>query len=284
MVLIDTLFNVMIRVSLRVVQIFMVADQKESSTVEFTHTQVVHEEELVLPRTFKTVQDILKTEEGVASNVSQHTILYTSTVSVPVYENATIEFDTQIGTIPYGEAIIMHEARGRFYSITWKDISGWVLRDDCADRASRVYPDFRIGQEHSVDHPNTAHVRAIIGDVFGASRAEYPLQAGEYVLYKLWRKGMHIIWPHIRPRVPGLWHTILKGVPRIHMGVMPKTGSVMEYMMSDEVGHVAYVEAVFPDDTITISEVNFPDSGIYNERSLLKEEWKSLKPVFIQIV
>lgn len=55
-------------------------------------------------------------------------------------------------------------------------------------------------------------------------------------------------------------------------------------MMSDEVGHVAYVEAVFPDDTITISEVNFPDSGIYNERSLLKEEWKSLKPVFIQIV
>jgi surface antigen len=52
--------------------------------------------------------------------------------------------------------------------------------------------------------------------------------------------------------------------------------------MDNEVGYLAYVEAVFPDDVITISEANFPDAGIYNERSLTKEEWKDLRPIFIQ--
>ena len=145
----------------------------------------------------------------------------------------------------------------------------------------RVYPEFRIGQENSVDHPNTAHVRAILGDTFSIGRSEFPLQAGEYALYRLWKKGIRIEWPTIRPRVPGLWHKILKGTPKIHVGVTPKAGSIMEYMLNNDVGHLAYVEAVFPDNTIAISEVNFPDSGIYNERELTKEEWKELRPVFI---
>ena len=57
----------------------------------------------------------------------------------------------------------------------------------------------------------------------------------------------------------------------------------MEYLFENEVGHLTYVEAVFPDTTIAISEVNFPDSGMYNERQLTKEEWKEFKPVFISV-
>lgn len=213
----------------------------------------------------------------------KNTIMYADAPRVPIYKNPTIEFDAQIGEIPYAEMIIVLEPRGRFYRVVWETLEGWVLKEDIADRAVRVYPEFTIGEENAVDHPNTAQVRTLLDDVFGLRRSEFALQAGEYVLYRLWRKGIHIDWPEIRPRVPGVWHKILKGVPKIHIGVLPKQGAIMEYMMSPEMGHLAYVEAIFPDDTITISEVNFPDSGIYNERVLTKEEWKEMHPLFIEV-
>lgn len=220
-------------------------------------------------------------EEGV--RIQKNTVMYANSVRVPVFKNPTIEFDGQIGEVPFGDMIIVLEPRGRFYRIMWNTIEGWVLKEDIADRALRVYPVFTIGEENGVDHPNTAHVRTILGDIFGLGRSEFALQAGEYVLYRLWRKGIRITWPEIRPRVPGLWHTILRGSRQIHIGVMPKVGTVMEYMLTPEMGHVAYVEAVFPDHTITISEANFPDAGIYNERVLTKEEWKELHPVFMTV-
>ncbi len=223
------------------------------------------------------------TQSRVEVSTQKNTVMYAQSVRVFVYKNPTIEFDAHIGEIPYGEMVIVLEPRGRFYRIMWNTIEGWVLRDDIADRAVRVYPAFTIGEENSVDHPNTAQVRTILDDVFGIGCSEFPLQAGEYVLYRLWRKGIHLVWPETRPRIPGLWHKILKGSEQVHIGVTPKVGTVMEYMISPEIGHLALVDAVFPDDTIIISEANFPDSGIYNERVLTKEEWKDYKPLFLAI-
>ncbi len=243
----------------------------------------VHEDSPVVTALKKAVArvEVPAREEGV--RIQKNTVMYADNVRVPVFRNPTIEFDGQIGEVPFGDMIIVLEPRGRFYRIMWNTIEGWVLKEDIADRAMRVYPVFIIGEENGVDSPNTAHVRTILGDIFGLGRSEFALQAGEYVLYRLWRKGMRIVWPDIRPRVPGMWHSILRGSRQIHIGVMPKVGAVMEYMLSPEVGHVAYVEAVFPDHTITISETNFPDSGIYNERVLTKEEWKELHPVFMTV-
>jgi surface antigen len=65
--------------------------------------------------------------------------------------------------------------------------------------------------------------------------------------------------------------------------VRPKTGSILEYVLPDGRGHVAFVEAVFPDETINISETDYPEGGGYNERVMTQEEWRELKPVFIQI-
>lgn len=236
--------------------------------------------------TFRTVEEVLKggKEEKISESLmGSHTIVYVASISAPVYKNPTMEFDTRIGTIPYGEMAMMLEPRGRFLKVAWNTLEGWVLREDVVDRAAHIYPEFVVGEENSVDHPNTAHVRAILGDIFGIGHSEFALQAGEYVLYKLWRKNIRIEWPSVRPRVPGLWHKILRGIPHIQMSVTPKVGSVMEYMLTNDMGHVAYVEAVFPDNTIAISEANYPDSGIYNERQLSKEEWKELRPVFIQL-
>ncbi len=282
---IDTVYEAVIRFTVLCVRAYI--SPAPPQEFDGADDALIQESTHTLPReekqTFKTVQDILKKQEYALTPEVKNMVMYTGSVDVPVYKNPTIEFDAKATTIPYGEMVMMLEPRGRFYRIVWGTTEGWVLKDDVVDRAVRVYPEFRIGEENSVDHSNTAHVRAILNDVFSIGRSEFPLQAGEYVLYRLWKKGIHIDWPITRPRVPGLWHKILKGTPNIHVGVIPKVGAIMEYMWNNDVGHLAYVEAVFPDNTITISEVNFPDSGIYNERELTKEEWKELKPVFITV-
>jgi hypothetical protein len=280
---IDTLYDAVIELSLRLISLYY----KETSVALRPHFEVSQEEEETgenVPLTFRSVEDILKREIVTKPTVAKNTIMYARGISVPVYRNPTVEFDSQIGTIPYGEMVMMLEPRGRFFRVVWNTLQGWVLKEDLADRAAYVYPEFTIGQENSIDHANTAHVRAIIKDAFNTRHTELPLQAGEYVLYKLWKKGKRIEWPrHQDPRIPGLWHRILRGVPGVHIGVTPRVGDVMEYMLNSDIGHLAYVEAVFPDDTVTVSEANFPDSGIYNERVLTKEEWRELKPTFISV-
>lgn len=285
---IDTVYEHVIRITVFIVTRFREQMNVTPSLHEEEHeveevAMVVSEKELPA---FRTVQQVLEktAEEKIThSLVGKNTLVYIAGVSVPVYKNPTMEFDTQIGTIPYGEMAMMLEPRGRFLKIVWNALEGWVLREDVVDRAAHIYPEFIVGEENSVDNPNTAHVRAILGDVFGIGHSEFALQAGEYVLYKLWRRNIRVEWPPVRPRVPGLWHKILRGTPHVQMSVTPKVGSVMEYMLTNDMGHLAYVEAVFPDNTIAISEANYPDGGVYSERQLTKEEWKELRPVFIQM-
>ena len=122
----------------------------------------------------------------------------------------------------------------------------------------------------------------MIADVFSGGEAGLPLHSEEYIYYKLFSRG--IVLPDVedRPRVAGSWQKLFKGVSGTHISVRPKTGSIMEYVTEEDEGHVAYVEAVFPDESISLSEVGIPTNGYYNERMLSKEVWQELKPVFLQ--
>lgn len=231
--------------------------------------------------TFKTVSELI--EKRVTTESLSNSVAYVGSTRVPLFSAPTREFDTVLTHLPYGAMVMVLEDRGRFSRVMVNEREGWVLRDDLSDRAAYVYPEFIIGEENDADDPNTLRVRACIMDEFSGSEAETPLQAGEYVTYKLMRKGKTITWPSTRPRTPGRWHQILRGAEGIHNGINPKSGSIMECTFASDIGHLAYVEAVFPDETITISEVNYPDRGIYNERTLTKEEWQGLNPVFIGV-
>ena len=233
--------------------------------------------------TFTRIGELMVPDRRALMTTEKNTVMYAGSIDVSLYREPTQAFDGMIARITYGAMVMVLEQKGKFARVAHNGVEGWVLREDLADRAAHVYPDFVIGEKNELDDPNTIRLRAMIGDVFGGARVEYPLQAGEYVVYKLLRKGIEIAWPSVRPRLPGSWHTILKGVTGVHIGITPKTGSVMEYILPEEIGHVAYVEAVFPDETISISEANYPDSGIYNERVLTREEWRELRPVFIQV-
>lgn len=237
------------------------------------------EEEVALPQTFRSTAEIFED----TSRPQKNTVMYIGSDTVSVFKRQTIEFDSVIARIPYGSMVIVLEVEGRWARIGYKDITGWMLRDELFDRSAHVYPNFTIGEENLSSDPNTLRVRACINDEFSADAAMLPLQSSEYVLYKLMRKGLTVAWPSVRPRTEGTWHTLLKGVHAVHIDIKPHTGAIMEYTLPHGAGHLAYVEAVFPDETISISESNYPENGIYNERVITKEEWRELHPVFLMI-
>ena len=233
--------------------------------------------------TFRGLDEILSGKEAHALSIEKNTSMYVGSDMAPLYKNPTREFDGAVEYISYGAMVTILGFVGRFAHVAVNGVEGFLVREDLVDRASYVYPEFVVGEENDVDDTNTVRLRAIIKDEFGAGSLEFPLQAGEYISYRLFRKGIVLAWPKVRPRMPGRWHVLLRGIFTIHVGVTPKTGAVMEYVLEHDMGHLAYVEAVFPDETISISEVNYPDSGRYSERTLTRDEWRELKPIFIHV-
>ncbi len=223
----------------------------------------------------------------VATNVEQHTaeknvVMYIGGSDTPLYINPTREFDSVLARLPYGAMVMVLGHKGRWTNVAFDTLNGWVLRDDLLDRAAYVYPHFVVGEQNTVEDTNTIRIRAMLDDTFSGALADLDLQPAEYVQYRLMRKGITLPWSDLRPRTQGTWHQIFRGAQGIHSGIVPKTGAVMEYMQDEDNGQLAFVEAVFPDETIDISEINYGDGSIYNERTLTKDEWKELKPIFIQ--
>lgn len=213
----------------------------------------------------------------------KNTVMYISSMYATLRSEPTILRDTNLGTIPYGAMVMVLEAKNGWAKILKGTDEGWIETRDLADRAAYILPQFKKDEPNNEDDPNTIRLRAIINDEFSCGAAGLPLQAHEYVLYKLIRKNVSLKWPKIRPRTPGRWAEVLSHAQNVTLSVEPLSGSVMEFFTKDSIGRLVFVEAVFPDGALQISEVNWPDEGIYNERVVKKEDWSSYNPVFINI-
>lgn len=234
-----------------------------------------------------SVQVSLESKNTSRPLLQKSTVMYTASPATALYELA-LGLGPVLTSLPYGSMVMVLDAKEEWAKVAQGAYVGWVHVDDLEDCAADVYPSFRKGEENGADAVSTTRVRAVIQDEFGAGEAHLPLQAEEYVTYRLLRKGKRIEWPEVRPRTLGVWHTILNDTPNVECRAVPSQGALMEFTMESEdaegvAGHVAFVEAVFPDDTIQISEANWPDRGIYSERVLPLEEWQALNPVFLVV-
>lgn len=200
-----------------------------------------------------------------------------------VYVLPTRMFDGVLAELPFGTSFQIVGSQGKWLEISHEDIRGWVHRDDVTRTKEQLTPQFIEGEQYTYDHPETEKLRTALHDQFHAEAFDLPLTDIEYVTYKLESNNQRIAWPVERPRAAGTWQRLLKGVPGVHQGISPKTGAVIEYINSDNTGHVAYIEAVYPDASIFISEVGYPEEGRFHERTLTKDEWIELRPVFIEI-
>jgi len=148
---------------------------------------------------------------------------------------------------------------------------------------SSVWPNFVSDTVYSFEADETRKVRLLLNDIFLAGHFSLPLQAGEYILYRLLADNRQIYWPTQRPRTAGNWQRILKGVVGIHISIYPRTDSIMEWIDEDEVGHLAYVESVSPDNTLILTSVGLTELGIFSDSVMLEKSWRELRPVFIEV-
>lgn len=202
--------------------------------------------------------------------------------AVYLYSDPVIAFDTAQQKLSYGQVVFVKKLGGRWAEVVVDKQSGWLLKDVLRERREDIHPQFVTGESYDAHHLETIKLRACIEDEFSGAEAGLPLLPAEYVTYKLSVQKRHIEWDHTGPRLPGTWQKRLRGFLGIHMSISPSTHTVMEYIV-DDIGHLAFVEAVFPDRSIKLSEVGEQEDGVYSERTLSPEEYRELAPVFIEI-
>jgi hypothetical protein len=172
---------------------------------------------------------------------------------------------------------------GRWAEVTALGVEGWVLKDSLREDVDVVFPHLILGTVYEAENPETIKLRKYIGDMFSGHLSLLPLFDTEFVTYRLSHRGQHIPWSHERPRIAGTWQKLLRGKSGVYIGIAPRAGSVMEYLQED-IGHVCFVEAVYPDMSIKISSVGIHREGEYTETVLSHDEWKELRPVFINLL
>ncbi len=200
-----------------------------------------------------------------------------------LYVDPVFAFDSALQVLSYGDLVYVQKLGGRWAHIKTALYEGWVLKDVLREKAKDVFPQLIDGVFYDAQNPQTEQIRLYIGDMFMGGSIASVLIDVEYVTYMLKKKGKEIAWNHERPRVAGTWQRKLRGTKGVHIGITPKTDSVMEYVV-DDVGHLAYVEAVFPDETIKLTSVGIYEEGTFGETLIQKEEWRELRPVFIEIL
>lgn len=209
--------------------------------------------------------------------------LYACTQKTSVRVDPVVAFDNVITILPYGTAVTALKSGARWTLIQVGDISGWVQKDQVTETYAEVFPQFTIGSAYDATAKTTHALRFLIDDSFSAAEPGLPLSGPEYVTYRLQQAGRRINWSSTRPRTAGSWQKILRGRPDVHLGIVPKTGSVMECSVGDD-GFLLYVDAVFPDESIQVSAVGYDGLGVYSENVFDKDVWRELRPVFIVVL
>lgn len=207
---------------------------------------------------------------------------YIGSIDAYVYADPVIAFDNALQVLSYGRSVRLLQLQGRWAQVRFGDFIGWVLKDVLCNALSDVLPQFVQDEMYGYDHPETIKLRAYIADEFGGARGEFPLTAEEYVYYKLVTKKRFIPWGEERSRIAGTWQRKLKGKQGVYIRITPKTDAVMEYVI-DDVGYVTFVEAVYPDNSIKISEIKIDDGPVYQQLTMGPDEWRELRPVFITV-
>jgi hypothetical protein len=195
-----------------------------------------------------------------------------------------LDFDTVLAKFPYGTAVTVTGYQGSYAKVFWSHHEGWIQKDDLTPHKAEVWPHFTEGITYEADSDAVKKLRLLIGDTFGTNKLGLPLQAGEWVVYRLREQNRLIPWPVSHGRVPGDWQVLLKGVPGIHISVTPKTDSIMEWRGDDGIGRVAYVEKVTADQTLTVTIAGYDEPGRFEERVFTEVEWRELRPVFIEVL
>jgi hypothetical protein len=253
--------------------------------VASSHSSYIDASQLVLlPKKETHTSSVTSSSDTVRDHALHSGVLHFIGVpDVALHTDPVVAFDVVTTYVPYGASVRLMKLGGRWAYVRYKEEEGWILKDTLREQAREVQPLFEDGVMYGAEDPETKKLRLYIGDAFCGGKVSIPLTDAEYVTFKLLQKGLLLPWDQTRPRTPGVWQKLLRGKQGIHSSIAPHTGAVMEYII-DDVGYVAYVEAVFPDESIKISSVGLTQEGVYTLQTLSKEHYRELHPIFISVV
>ncbi|HMO78340.1 MAG TPA: hypothetical protein PKA42_01775 [Candidatus Paceibacterota bacterium] len=229
----------------------------------------------------KIPQDII-TSPNVRGNFNSDKYYVTASPGL-VFNRPVLSYDGVITKLPYATVTQVLAYEGRFARITLGESTGWVLKDDLTTQADEVFPELISGKVYLEDSAETEKLRKYIEDEFFTTQLFLSLQSTEFVTYQLKRQGLQIKWPAVRPRLAGTWQNILKGQNGIRIGLVPKTGAIIEYHNDDGTAFVGYTKAVKVDESIIIAGVGRQVVGEYREELIEKQEWQKCRPVWISV-
>lgn len=138
-----------------------------------------------------------------------------------------------------------------------------------------LLPQFVHGEANLAGGENTKRVREYIGYEFCLDFDTDCLQCVEYAQYRVKQKlGIWIKWPIKSGRDAKYWPSILGS--RYRVSETPVIDSVASFDAPSlgVHGHVVFVENVFPNGEIEVSEVNLPRDGIYRFRRMAPAMWR----------
>jgi len=203
----------------------------------------------------------------------------------PLLRAPYLQFDGVLGLLGFGEAVTLKEYSGDYGSVLTSLGAGFVHKDALVSSRQLVWPQLKNDQIYEANSPETKSIRALSEDEFCVQDLFLPLLAPEYVTYRLKEAGVSIPWPPQHPeRAAGGWRSILKGVAGVHIGLVPKTGIVMEWYSEDGEASLAYVDATLPDQSIIVSTVGLHELGQYSSLTITKNIWLEWQPVFIEVL
>lgn len=202
--------------------------------------------------------------------------------AVPIFSTSEILIDSRLGYLSYGDKVNVTGESGDFSTINIFGIKGWVKTLELTENFHQVYPNFVHTQKYDSKHEETQKLRRLIKDEVLGGQLKLPLQSSEFVLFMLKEARVVFEWPSKRPRLPGAWKALLRGVKGVTLSLEPHTGSVIEYAGDEGMsGFLGYVKVVRPDLSITVQSVGRLKDGEYLNEEFSHDEWKEWRPVFI---
>lgn len=207
---------------------------------------------------------------------------YVQIDTVPYFSQPEFIFDTKLGSFSYGDKLMVICNVNNFSEVRTATARGWVDAKALAEDSHQVLPDLKPKIIYNAQHEQTVKLRQLIQDEALGQRLGLPLQSVEFVLSVLKRRQVLIPWLAERPRSPGRWKTLLKGLKGVTLSLEPHTGAILEYAGDDGVqGFLGYVEAVHPNLSITLQSVGREKEGEFRIEEFSHDEWKEWRPVFI---
>ena len=213
--------------------------------------------------------------------VLESRVCYVNKTTVPCLQTTQKKFDTLRGIFSYGDAVRVIQQKDQWSFVENSIIQGWVESTALSLQTDEVFPVLVNEYTYTAKSVETHKLRLCLKDELLGGQLALPLQATEYIFYRLKRKGNDFQWPLERPRTPGTWRNILQGKRGVSISLEPKTGSVVE--CSGEIGDfvLGYVETVTPAEELVVTAMSSTQTGVFLSLTLKKEQWQLWKPVFI---